>query len=113
MTVSPDGAVGVTPTGGKCGRGRRQCPGFLYRHSSPRRPGPCSGDHPPRRSSWCGGGADRGTSPNWVRALCHGDWFLMGDGPEEHEDLLKEFVMAAEAIVDITSAQDVVNKVFN
>ena len=36
----------------------------------------------------------------------------MGDGPEEHEDLLKEFAMAAEAIVDITSAQDVVNKVF-
>ena len=38
--------------------------------------------------------------------------FLMGDGPEEHEDLLEEFVMAAEAIVDITSAQDVVNKIF-
>ena len=39
--------------------------------------------------------------------------FPMGDGPEEHEGLLKEFVMAAEAIVDITSAQDVVNKVFS
>ena len=39
--------------------------------------------------------------------------FPMGDDPEEHEDLLKEFVMAAEAIVDITSAQDVVNKVFD
>ena len=39
--------------------------------------------------------------------------FPMGDGPEEHEDLLKKFVMAAEAIVDITSAQDVVNKVFD
>ena len=39
--------------------------------------------------------------------------FPMGDGPEEHEDLLEEFVMAAEAIVDITSTQDVVNKVFN
>ena len=37
----------------------------------------------------------------------------MGDGPEEHEDLLKEFVMAAKAIVDITSAEDVVNKVFD
>ncbi|XP_066344145.1 uncharacterized protein [Miscanthus floridulus] len=36
--------------------------------------------------------------------------FLMGDSPEEHEDLLEEFVIAAEAIVDITSAQDVVNK---
>ena len=35
--------------------------------------------------------------------------FPMGDGPEEHEDLLKEFIIAAEAIVDITSAQDVVN----
>ena len=39
--------------------------------------------------------------------------FSMGDNPEEHEDLLEEFVMAAEAIVDITSAQDVVNKVFS
>ena len=38
--------------------------------------------------------------------------FPIGDGPEEHEDLLEEFVMAAEAIVDITSAQDVVNKIF-
>ena len=39
--------------------------------------------------------------------------FPMGDGPEEHEDLLEEFVMAVEAIVDIASAQDVVNKVFD
>ena len=39
--------------------------------------------------------------------------FPMGDGLEEHEDLLEEFVIAAEAIVDITSAQDVVNKVFD
>ena len=39
--------------------------------------------------------------------------FSMGDGPEEHEDLMEEFVVAAEAIVDITSAQDVVNKVFD
>ena len=39
--------------------------------------------------------------------------FLMGDGPKEHEDLLEEFVVATEAIVDITSAQDVVNKVFD
>ena len=39
--------------------------------------------------------------------------FSMGDGPEEHEDLLKKFVVTLEAIVDITSAQDVVNKVFN
>ena len=38
--------------------------------------------------------------------------FPIGDSPKEHEDLLEEFVMAAEAIVDITSAQDVVNKIF-
>ena len=37
--------------------------------------------------------------------------FPMGDGPEEHEDLLEEFFVVAEAIVDITFAQDVVNKV--
>ena len=39
--------------------------------------------------------------------------FPMGDGPEEHEDVLEEFAMAAEAIADITSAQDMVNKVFD
>ena len=39
--------------------------------------------------------------------------FPMDDGPEEHEDLMEEFVIAAKAIVDITSAQDVVNKVFD
>ena len=37
----------------------------------------------------------------------------MGDGPKGHEDLIEEFVVAAEAIVDIISAQDVVNKVFD
>ena len=39
--------------------------------------------------------------------------FPVGDSPKEHEDLLEKFVMSAEAIVDITSAQDVVNKVFD
>ena len=29
--------------------------------------------------------------------------FPMGDGPKEHEDLLKEFIMVVEAIVDIAS----------
>ena len=35
--------------------------------------------------------------------------FSMGDGPEEHED----FIDAAEAIVDITFTQDVINHVFD
>ena len=39
--------------------------------------------------------------------------FLMGDSPKEHEELIKDFVDAAEAIVDITSAQDVINNVFD
>ena len=39
--------------------------------------------------------------------------FLMGDSPEEHEELIEDFVDAAKAIVDIIVAQDVVNKVFN
>ena len=38
--------------------------------------------------------------------------FPMGDGPEEHVDLIEEFVDVAEAIVDITSTLDVMNKVF-
>ena len=29
--------------------------------------------------------------------------FPMGDGPEEHEDMLKEFTAAVEAVVDIMS----------
>ena len=37
----------------------------------------------------------------------------IGDGPEGHEDLIEEFTVAVEAIVDITSTQDVVNKVFD
>ena len=39
--------------------------------------------------------------------------FPIGDDLEGHEDLIEEFVVAAEAIVDITSAHDVVNKVFD
>ena len=39
--------------------------------------------------------------------------FPMGDGPKEHEDLLEEFVVAAKAIMNIISAQDVMNKVFD
>ena len=39
--------------------------------------------------------------------------FPIGDGPKGHEDLIEDFTAMVEAIVDITSAQDVVNKVFN
>ena len=49
----------------------------------------------------------------WYKLHAMETGFPMGNGPEEHEDLLKEFIVAVEAIVDITSAQDVVNKVFD
>ena len=39
--------------------------------------------------------------------------FLMGDGPEEHEELIEDFIDAAEAIMDMTSAQDMINIVFD
>ena len=39
--------------------------------------------------------------------------FPTDDGPEGHEDLIEDFIVVAEAIVDITPAQDVVNKVFD
>ena len=39
--------------------------------------------------------------------------FSMGNGPEEHKELIEEFVDAAKAIVDITSTQDVINNVFD
>ena len=38
--------------------------------------------------------------------------FPMADDPDVHEDLIEDFDNAAAAIVDITSAQDVINKVF-
>ena len=39
--------------------------------------------------------------------------FPTDNGPEGHEDLIENFPAAAEAIVDITPVQDVVNKVFD
>ena len=39
--------------------------------------------------------------------------FPIGDGPEGHEDLIEDFTIVVEAIVDITSTQEVVNKVFD
>ena len=39
--------------------------------------------------------------------------FPMGNGPEENKELIEDFIDAAEAIVDITSAQDVINNVFD
>ena len=38
--------------------------------------------------------------------------FPMADDPNMHEDLIEDFHDAAAAIVDITLAQDVINKVF-
>jgi len=38
--------------------------------------------------------------------------FSMCDGPEEHDELIEEFVDAVKAIVEITFAQDVINNVF-
>ena len=39
--------------------------------------------------------------------------FLMADDPNMHKELIEDFDDATVAIVDITSAQDVVNKVFD
>jgi len=39
--------------------------------------------------------------------------FSMGNSPKEHKELIEEFIDAAKAIVDITSAQDVINNVFD
>ena len=39
--------------------------------------------------------------------------FPMGDSPKEHEELIENFIDAVEAIVDITSAQDMINNVFD
>jgi hypothetical protein len=39
--------------------------------------------------------------------------FPVTDDPDLHEDLIEEFDDAAAAIVDIISAQDVVNRVFD
>ena len=39
--------------------------------------------------------------------------FPMSNDPDMHEELIEDFDDAAAAIVDITPAQDVVNKVFD
>ena len=39
--------------------------------------------------------------------------FLMADDPDMHEDLIEDFNDVAEAILDIISAQDVINNVFD
>ena len=39
--------------------------------------------------------------------------FPMADDPDIHEDLIDDFDNAAVAIMDITSAQDVINKVLD
>ena len=39
--------------------------------------------------------------------------FLMADDPNVHKELIEDFDDATVAIVDITSAQDVANKVFD
>jgi len=38
--------------------------------------------------------------------------FPMADDPNMHEDLIEDFGDDAAAVVDVTSAQDVINKVF-
>ena len=39
--------------------------------------------------------------------------FMMANDPDMHEELIEDFDDAAAAIMDITSAQDVINKVFD
>ena len=39
--------------------------------------------------------------------------FPMADDPDMHEELIEDFDDAAAAIMDITSTQDVINKVFD
>ena len=39
--------------------------------------------------------------------------FSMADDPNMHEELIEDFDNVAAAIVDITSVQDVINKVFD
>jgi len=39
--------------------------------------------------------------------------FMMANDPDMHEELIEDFDDAAAAIMDITSAQDVINKVLD
>ena len=71
---NPNGVVGVSPTSGECDRRCRQCSGFPHWRSSPRHPGPRSGDCPPRRSSRRVGGVNRGAGLDWAWPPRHGGW---------------------------------------
>ena len=109
MIASPDGAVGVSPTAGERGCGCRQCSGSLINA--------CLQDNLARIQEIALHGVLHGASVALTMAQVQTVYdlhamevgFPIGDGPEGHEDLIVDFTAAAEAIVDITSAQDVVN----
>jgi len=104
VIARPDDAAGVSPTGGERGRGCHQCSGSLINAHLQ--------DILARVQEITLYGVQHGAlvaltavqvqTRYELHAMETG--FPMGDGPKEHEDLLKEFTMAAEAIVDITSA---------
>ena len=113
MIASPDGAVGISPTGSEHDRECRQCSGFPIAARLQYIPTRIQeiALHGVRHGAAVALTVAQVQTRYELHAMETG--FPMGDGPEEHEDLLEEFVIAAEAIVDITSAQDVVNKVFD
>ena len=76
MIVSPDSAVGISPTGGERSRGCCQCPGFLHRHPSPRYPSLYPGGCPSRRSPRRISGSNCSASLDRARSSHHGGWFL-------------------------------------
>ena len=112
MIASPNGAVGEPPTGGERGYGGRQRLG-----PSPQQPPiGCPGAHLGDRPHSVHHGAAMALATTQVqighdlRTMEPG--FLMGDDPDVHEDLIKDSEDTTTAIMDIASAQDVVNRVF-
>ena len=113
VIVSLDSTVGISPTGGERGRRRCQCQGSsinAHLQDVPVRVREIA-LHGVRHGAAVALTATRVQTGYKLHAMETG--FPVGDGPEEHEDLLEEFTIAAEAVVDITSAQDVVNKIFD
>ena len=113
MIISPDGAVGEPPTGSERGYGGRQRLQPLLNnrlHDVPARVQEIA-LHGVHRSVAVALATMQVQTRHELRTMELG--FPMADDPDMHEELIEDFDDAAAAIMDITSTQDVINKVFD
>lgn len=112
VSSSPDGPVGGAPTGSDRGYGGCERQGTVlteHLHDIPVRAGEIA-LHGVRHGATVALTAVQVQTGVDLTTMETGSSY--SDGPEEHEDLQEEFVMAASTIVDIIEAVDIVNEMF-